>query len=115
MSKFQEWMDSLIGKSQEVPIPSYLTDADRRDLVQVRAMPGYQTILKMLEHECEIAETEHFRVNPTDTEAVLATHNTARAMRQLFERFQKKAEYEANELLDYERNRDEATQGLPTD
>src|SRR5215467_5339265 len=75
-----------------------LTNEERISLLNLSRTPGWQVLLDLMEQECTKAETEHFQVKPEEEAKVIASHNTARAMRVFFERVQKAVYYELNEL-----------------
>lgn len=93
---------SKFRKSVQPKKVSDLTEADRQDLVTLMTQPGFQVILNIMEQMCEVAETEHFKLNPlhsTPTQ-IAASQSIARSQRVFFERVQARINWERNEALD---------------
>jgi len=61
----------------------------RAQLVQLHATPRmWNAVVDLMEELCVVSETEFFQQKPNDEKSVLAAHNTLRAQRVFFERFQ---------------------------
>jgi len=66
-----------------------LDDNQRSQIISIRLMPGYTTILDILENECDKAEADLVNLESWDKEKIFRYQVRANSFRTLFTNFQK--------------------------
>ena len=76
-----------------------LNEGERQGLFNLVQMPGYETLLDIMERACIQQETKLINADASDEVHVLAEHKMSKAFWQVFIAVQKEVQYQVNEFL----------------
>lgn len=79
---------SAVRTARTIGVTQQLAGEDRRNLVQLRTSPLWDSVLNAMERFCIEQESELIRTPVGDDSTILAQHGKAQAAWEMFEHFQ---------------------------
>jgi hypothetical protein len=70
-----------------------ITQTRKNGLIGIYHSEGYQAVLDIVEHFCNMSENELIAIHPSDHQAVLAQQAIVHAQRDLFQKFVAKIDF----------------------